>query len=295
MAYNAKLGRDLTPEEESFLARNPNDEDRMSAALTNVTSGRRYDSQDTSKYNTVGDYVGGGMGDGGGYGGARNFGLPSLGPVPVPNLPTPEKPPPFAYDSYQAAQPFTYQDWRAPSVEQVMADPSYQWRKQQGEQSLQGWAAAKGTLNSSDTALALINYGQNAASQEYGNVYGREYDIYRTNRAGALESANLNEANRYRAYATNRAGAVDTYNTNYQTQFVDPYRAEYQRATDLYAPQMAQWMTEADLQKTGYSTDAAARMQTQQLSMTDAWNRFLADLEDKRWQKDFEFRVAGED
>ena len=209
MAYNAKLGRDLTPEEESFLARNPNDEDRMSAALTNVTSGRRYDSQDTSQYNTVGDYVGGGMGDGGGYGGARNFGLPSLGPVPVPNLPTPEKPPPFAYDSYQAAQPFTYQDWRAPSVEQVMADPSYQWRKQQGEESLQRWAAAKGTLNASDTATGLINYGQNAASQEYGNVYGREYDIYRTNRAGALDAYNVNEGNRFNAYQANFNNAVN--------------------------------------------------------------------------------------
>ena len=58
MAYNTKLGRETNPTEEDFLLRNPGDEARMAAALSNVTSGRSYDSQDTTKYDTHGNYIG---------------------------------------------------------------------------------------------------------------------------------------------------------------------------------------------------------------------------------------------
>lgn len=60
MAYNTKLGRETTPTEEDWLVRNPNDEGRMAAALSNVTSGRSYDSQDTTKYDTYGNFLGSG-------------------------------------------------------------------------------------------------------------------------------------------------------------------------------------------------------------------------------------------
>jgi len=47
---------------------------------------------------------------------------------------------------------------------------------------LQNSAAAKGLLSSGSTLKGITDYGQNMASQEYGNAYNR----YQTNRANQL-------------------------------------------------------------------------------------------------------------
>lgn len=70
-------------------------------------------------------------------------------------------------------------NFKAPSVDEALTDPGYQFRLGQGQDSLQRWAAAKGTLNDSGTAKALIDYGQNAASQEYANVWNRQFGVAR--------------------------------------------------------------------------------------------------------------------
>lgn len=57
-------------------------------------------------------------------------------------------------------------------------DPSYKWRLQQGTQNLNASAAARGMVGSGQNMKDVMNYGQDAASQEYGNAYNR----YRTNR-----------------------------------------------------------------------------------------------------------------
>lgn len=66
-------------------------------------------------------------------------------------------------------------------------DPGYQFRMQEGMKALEGSAAARGSLNSGATLKALNRYGQDFASNEYGNAYGREF--------GRLSSlANLGQA-----------------------------------------------------------------------------------------------------
>jgi hypothetical protein len=52
-------------------------------------------------------------------------------------------------------------------------DPSYQWRFEQGQQATERSLAAKGLLNSGNAAIELQNYGQQAASQEYGAQFDR--------------------------------------------------------------------------------------------------------------------------
>jgi hypothetical protein len=52
-------------------------------------------------------------------------------------------------------------------------DPSYQWRFQQGQQAAERSLAARGLLNSGNAALELQQYGQGAASQEYGAQFNR--------------------------------------------------------------------------------------------------------------------------
>lgn len=53
------------------------------------------------------------------------------------------------------------------------ADPGYQFRMDQGAQGLQRSAAARGGLLNGGTLKALSRYGQDYASNEFGNAYNR--------------------------------------------------------------------------------------------------------------------------
>jgi len=65
---------------------------------------------------------------------------------------------------------------KMPTIAQIEMDPSYAWRTQQGQQALlNATRAGVGGANvgSGAAGKAFINYGQNAASQEYSNAYAR--------------------------------------------------------------------------------------------------------------------------
>ena len=70
----------------------------------------------------------------------------------------------------------------------LQMDPSYAWRLSQGRKTLEAGAAARGGLLSGQTGADLVNYGQNAAAQEYGAAFDRnrttQTDMY--NRLAAL-------------------------------------------------------------------------------------------------------------
>lgn len=55
----------------------------------------------------------------------------------------------------------------------LQMDPSYQFRLQQGQGALENSAAARGGMLSGNALRALSDYGQNTASQEFGNVANR--------------------------------------------------------------------------------------------------------------------------
>lgn len=69
----------------------------------------------------------------------------------------------------------------------IYDDPSYQFRLQQGQNAIQSSAAAQGGLLSGATLKALQNYGQESASQEYGNAYNR-FNADQTNRYNRLSN-----------------------------------------------------------------------------------------------------------
>ena len=52
-------------------------------------------------------------------------------------------------------------------------DPSYKWRLDQGQQAVERSLGARGLLNSGNAAIELQQYGQGAASQEYGAQFNR--------------------------------------------------------------------------------------------------------------------------
>ena len=206
---------------------------------------------------------------------------PGVGNAPTPNLPQFVAPPPFSHPDYTQPDPWSYQDWTPPTIDEAINSPGYQFRLGQGTDALQKWAAARGTLNDSGTAKALMDYGQNAASQEYGNVWNRGLDQYRTNRGNALESYNLNELNRLNTYRTNREGALGTYNTNYRTQHVDPYQFEYTRQTDLWEPQMETWREQNRMNALGFTQGSS-----------NAWNLYINDWEKWKDRRDNEILLG---
>lgn len=87
---------------------------------------------------------------------------------------------------------FTPGTFTAPSVADALKDPGWQFRRDQGRDMLQSWAAAKGTLNDSETGKALIDYGQDAASQEYASVFDRSLNTFKTNEGERFQGFNTN-------------------------------------------------------------------------------------------------------
>lgn len=95
----------------------------------------------------------------------------------------------------QFMQSYTGQD--------IYSDPSYQFRLQQGQNAIQSGAAAQGGLLSGATQKALMNYGQEAASQEFQNAYNR-FNADQTNQYNRL--ANLVGVGQNAAAQTGNAG-----------------------------------------------------------------------------------------
>jgi hypothetical protein len=77
-------------------------------------------------------------------------------------------------------------EFHTPTADDVYKDPSYQFRVDQGRGALENSAAAKGVLNSGGTLSDILNYGQKAASQEYGQIFDRGFGLWNANWNNAL-------------------------------------------------------------------------------------------------------------
>jgi len=73
-----------------------------------------------------------------------------------------------ALAKYQELAP--YKDF---GTDTFQADPGYQFRLTEGIKALERSAAARGLLQSGNTLKGITQYGQNLASDEYQNAFGR--------------------------------------------------------------------------------------------------------------------------
>ena len=78
-----------------------------------------------------------------------------------------------------AAQPF--------GTQQFEQDPGYAFRQAEGMRALERSAAARGNLLSGSTLKGIQRFGQDLASQEYGNAFNR-FQIERAARLNPLQS-----------------------------------------------------------------------------------------------------------
>lgn len=87
-----------------------------------------------------------------------------------------QPPPNINLPNFQTPAPFT-----PTTAADLTSDPSYLWRVNEGERGLEAAAASRGVLNSGGTLKDIVNYGQNAASQEFQNVDSRRRNDYQQN------------------------------------------------------------------------------------------------------------------
>ena len=94
----------------------------------------------------------------------------------------------------------------------LITDPSYQFRFNQGLQAIQNRGAALGKRFSGNMLQALTDYGQDYASQEFGNAYNRLAGISGT---GQTATNALNQASQNYANAVGNAqGQIGSANAN---------------------------------------------------------------------------------
>jgi len=72
-------------------------------------------------------------------------------------------------------------------MEQFEQDPGYAFRQSEGMKALERSASARGNLLSGGTLKGIQRFGQDLASQEYGNAFNR-YQIERSARLNPLQS-----------------------------------------------------------------------------------------------------------
>jgi hypothetical protein len=136
--------------------------------------------------------------------------------VPVYQAPVFEAPPMF----------------QAPTLEQAMATPGYQFRLGEGKRALENSAAAKGLVRTGGTLKDLLAYGQNYATNAYRDTFDQALTTYKTNYGvnsdvydRMADAAKLN-------YTGQLAG--------YQNQ-VRGNELDYSRAWDRYLTNYNQW------------------------------------------------------
>jgi len=161
--------------------------------------------------------------------GAFNYAAPKVGRVDAPT-------------------PFEYGGFEAPTADNFQKDPGYEFRLKEGQRALQNSAAARGTLLTGATAKAIGNYGQEAASQEYGNAYGRALQGYQVNRGNAAENWDRNWGANLAAGQTNINAAIGEGNLGLQAATAG-WDRNYQLAR-------TQWQDAADAQNRAASAGA---------------------------------------
>lgn len=173
---------------------------------------------------------------------AANPGTTAEAPQPeggAPAGPAPAGKPNYGKAPMFSAPQFAWgEKWQAPSMDDALNDPGYQFRANEGRRALEQSAAAKGVLGSGGTLKNIDAWGQNFAKQEYGDVFNRN---------------------------------LTGYNTRFNTA-KDIFDRFYTGKKDEYAPKLFEWQTNAHAADLGFAKDWENYFRNT-LSASDIWNR----------------------
>ena len=139
----------------------------------------------------------------------------------------------FSYKDYQ--EPGAYEDPGQFGEFQFdfEADPGYKFRLEQGLKALEGSAAARGGLFSSNTGESIQDFAQGLASQEYADAYTRARDAYTEDRTDYNANRTFARGN----YENDRNYGRDIYDLDRNfayNSFIGDYDRRRNAATDDY-------------------------------------------------------------
>lgn len=186
---------------------------------------------------------------------------PSLGNAPnfddfYNNQPTPV----YQTPTMRQAPAFVPNQFKAPTLEEAQNQPGYMFGVQQGEKALQQSRASQGLLRTGGTLKDILDYGRNAATQNYGNVFNQDLSQFQTN----------------------EGGRVNAYNTNYSTQYKDPNDYDLLNAQNSFQDQLAgnsQALNVArarfDPRMTEYQLNAANAQRQAEFGYNADWQKYL--------------------
>jgi hypothetical protein len=159
------------------------------------------------------------------------------------------------YGQFQQQARPGYGQYNTPQFD-MQKDPGYQFRMQEGLNAVEGSAAARGTQLSGATMKALAKYGQNFASNEMANAYGRFQDQrnfgrgnFESDRAVTRGDYESDRGFGYGQFADQRGFDYNRFNTNRnfgynqfsdnrdfnRNQFVDNRNFGYNEFTNAYS------------------------------------------------------------
>lgn len=81
----------------------------------------------------------------------------------------------------EARSGFGLPEYRQPTEADMLVDPSYQWRLNQGIEATTRALTKSGQAWGGQRGIALMDYAQNAASQEYSNIFNRSLQMHQMN------------------------------------------------------------------------------------------------------------------
>lgn len=146
---------------------------------------------------------------------------------------------------FDAGPAFSYKEFAAPTGDDVLKDPSFQFRLDQGRKALEASAAGRGVLRSGGTLKDVLSYGQNFGSQEYGNVWNRALQEYDTNRGNAADMWSKQYGQRQDVYGSNvgRSNALNAFNLN-NAQF--DFQGRQRQAESEFNDLFNRWLAEGN-------------------------------------------------
>jgi hypothetical protein len=175
---------------------------------------------------------------------------------------------------YQAPEAFRYQEFTPPTMADITRDPAYQRRLEQGQRALETSAAAKGLLRTGATLKNLQEFGQNLASEEYQNAYGRRMGEYQTGQQQAKSAYDADVARRQDVFNAQQQGYQ-----NRMGMARTRYESDAQRRAAQFAGDTQAWQNRFNQAQAQYATN-------RQSAETDFNARRQQDL--LQWQRDYD-------
>ena len=122
-------------------------------------------------------------------------------------------------------------------TEDLLKDPGYQFRQDEGAKAIERKGAARGMLQSGRTLQSLSNFSQGLASQEYGQAYGRSLGEF-----GIRERQTLNAYDR----AEKEFGMRRGQSLNARDRAFQEWGAKYGMYGDSYNRDLQEYENERD-------------------------------------------------